>query len=58
MRIIKNGRLKRQEWVFKCEDCGCKFIADENDCNADRDGDYVECPTCGAFIDWSLGKEQ
>ena len=56
MKIIKPGRLTPPHLIFKCSECQCQFMADENDRNLDpRDGDFVICPTCGYTIDWSLG---
>ena len=54
MKMIKKGKAPAT-WLFRCEDCGCEFLANESDREYDRDGDYVECPTCAGFIDWTLG---
>lgn len=58
MKILKKGKVKFAAWLFICEECGCKFLANESDREYDRDGDYVKCPTCKAFIDWTQGEEQ
>lgn len=59
MKILKKGRKKpTTEWFFRCEKCGCEFLANESDREYDRDGDYVKCPTCKGFIDWTLGVER
>ena len=56
MYILKEGKIPVEEYKFSCKRCGCEFMANHTDKNIDqRDGDYVICPTCDAWIDWSLG---
>lgn len=57
MRIIKEGTIDKREYKFECFLCNCEFAADKNDKHVDqRDGDYVICPCCNAWIDWRMGK--
>ena len=37
--------------INKCSKCGCGFTFTKDDVERDRDGRYVTCPNCGAFID-------
>ena len=37
--------------INKCSKCGCGFTFTKDDIESDRDGRYVTCPNCGAFID-------
>ena len=37
--------------INKCSKCGCGFTFTKDDIERDRDGRYVTCPNCGAFID-------
>lgn len=51
MRIIKEGKFPPDERKQKCSDCGCVFMYERADIHCDqRDGDFVICPTCGAYI--------
>lgn len=51
MKIIKKGKIRKEEWRGSCLDCHCEFMYDRNDIKIDqREGDYVVCPTCGKFI--------
>lgn len=57
MRTIKEGTIYEKEYKFECGRCNCEFAADKNDRHLDpRDGDYVICPCCNAWIDWRMGK--
>lgn len=57
MRVIKEGTIDKREYKFECGRCNCEFAADKNDRHVDqRDGDYVICPCCHAWIDWRMGK--
>jgi DNA-directed RNA polymerase subunit RPC12/RpoP len=58
MKIVKFGIIKYPERSFKCPECSCIFIANENDRKSDLAGSYVPCPSCGIFIDWRLGKKK
>ena len=53
MKIIRKGKQKKEEFTFVCG-CDCKFLAEESDRKYDRDGDYVICPCCHSWIDWTL----
>lgn len=37
--------------INRCPKCGCGFTFTKDDIERDRDGRYVTCPNCGAFID-------
>lgn len=51
MRIIEEGKLPSKEKEMKCDNCGCVFMYDRSDIKSDqREGDWVECPTCKKFI--------
>ena len=55
MKIIRKGKPKKDEFTFVCKECDCKFIAEDSDRQIDtRDGDYVICPCCHSWIDWTL----
>lgn len=59
MEIIKKGTLANRNEVrfFTCPNCGCEFIANSiDDLKTDRDGDYVNCPTCHFFLAWQKGR--
>lgn len=50
MEIIKKGNLKK--YYFKCEECGCEFIADETEteeaerCDYNNNSAHMICPCC------------
>lgn len=51
MKIIKKGKIRKEEWRGLCLDCHCEFIYDGDDIKIDqREGDYIVCPTCGKYI--------
>lgn len=50
MRIIKVGKNKPKEVEKKCYKCKTKFAYTSSDIQIDRDGSYVNCPNCNAFI--------
>lgn len=51
MKILKKGEIKPKETKRTCSKCKTKFTFTSEDVQPDwRDGDYVKCPTCGAFI--------
>lgn len=55
MKIIKKGEIKEKEVKETCYKCKSKFIYTPSDVEMDnRDGDYVKCPCCGAFISSKL----
>ena len=51
MRIIKEGRLPTGEIEKTCHVCKTVFAYESADVERDRDGHYVECPFCKAFVD-------
>ena len=56
MRIIKKGKVPKEEWQTTCKKCGCIFAFDRKDIHYDqRDGDWVICPTCNEYIGIKLG---
>lgn len=51
MRIIKEGKKPLTEKEKTCHRCGCVFAYEKRDIHSDqRDGDWVYCPTCKAYI--------
>ena len=51
MKIIKLGKVKGNQIVETCHKCDTKFSYTKDDVKRDtRDGDYVNCPHCNAFI--------
>lgn len=51
MKIIKAGNIKPKEVKETCHKCKTKFSYTSADVQPDwRDGDYVQCPICKAFI--------
>lgn len=51
MKVIKEGNNNPKETKKKCSKCKTVFTFTEQDIKPDwRDGDYVNCPTCGNFI--------
>lgn len=51
MRIIKLGSNKEKETITTCYKCKTKFAYKRCDVKSDaRDGNYVNCPECQAFI--------
>lgn len=51
MKIIKVGSIKPKETKKTCGCCKTKFSFTSEDIKPDiRDGNYVHCPVCGAFI--------
>lgn len=52
MKIIKKGKLPKEEKRMTCSYCGCVFEYNRSDVHTDqREGDWVECPTCGRCLD-------
>ena len=41
MKILKKGKAPAT-WLFRCEDCGCEFLANESDREYDREGDSLD----------------
>ena len=59
MRIIKKGKVPREEWQITCKKCGCIFAFERRDIQSDRrDGDFVICPTCNEYIGIKLGYDE
>ena len=57
MKIIKKGtRIFDKKCRHTCGRCGCVFEFDDCDLKMDRDGKYVICPFCGAFISVTVAK--
>ena len=57
MRIIKEGKIPFPIKIFKCFHCECEFEIDKYDIQYEpREGAYVICPCCKAWIDLSRGK--
>ena len=51
MKIIKKGNTEPKAIKEKCGKCKTVFEYTNADVKPDfRDGDYVECPVCGALI--------
>ena len=51
MKIIKRGKLKIDEVVHHCRKCDTAFSYSRKDEIIDnREGNYILCPLCGAFI--------
>jgi len=53
MKIVTLGKkVKEEDKEHKksCNGCGCKFTYTQTDVKHDRDGYYVHCPQCNAFI--------
>lgn len=50
MRIIKRGEEDKKETEITCHRCKTIFAYVTRDTKADRDGYYVECPLCDAFV--------
>ena len=50
MKIIKTGSNKPKETKRKCLSCKTVFTFVSTDVKYDRDGSYVNCPCCKAFI--------
>ena len=54
MKIIKIGKTKNKEKIKTCLNCKTKFSFTNDEVKSDfRDGDYVNCPNCGAFVNVS-----
>ena len=50
MRIIKEGNITPKETKKTCFKCKTKFTFFESEIECDREGRYVKCPICKAFI--------
>ncbi len=51
MRIIEKIEPVEKETKEKCGKCKTRFAYTQSDIKPDfRDGNYVVCPSCGAFI--------
>lgn len=47
MKIIEDGNERR---YFRCDKCGCKFIAERNEYVGDRSMAVSHCPCCGCGV--------
>lgn len=57
MKVLKPANMVKINpvWRYTCRTCDCRFEFDRGDRHSDqRDGDYVQCPGCKSFIDWSV----
>ncbi len=56
MKILKPGKVEQRKFV--CADCGCVFVAHENDKAYFRliENAAVRCPTCGTSRRWDCGE--
>ncbi len=50
MKIIKVGKLAPNKIIKVCSKCETEFEYLQSDVKVDKDGRYVNCPVCGAFI--------
>lgn len=50
MRVLKSGKVELREVYKTCLPCGAEFAYVPADIKADREGRYINCPCCGAFI--------
>lgn len=50
MKIVKEGKIKPEEFNKTCYKCRTQFIYKSEDVKPDRDGSYVKCPKCDAFL--------
>lgn len=50
MRIIKEGKIKKENYILNCPACGCVFEADKGDYEVRFDFNEryirVDCPYC------------
>lgn len=50
MNILKRGKIVDKETITTCYKCKTEFSYINSDTDCDRDGYYVKCPVCEAFI--------
>jgi predicted Zn finger-like uncharacterized protein len=50
MRIIEKKAYVEPEVIETCHKCHTEFAYTRADIGSDRDGSYVKCPSCAAFI--------
>jgi len=50
MKITKMGVVPTEFYKMVCNNCGCEAEYTLDEVHHDRDGSYVICPCCGAFI--------
>lgn len=56
--IVKAGnRPKLPNKLFRCERCGCEFLADIDETVLTLAGFILPCPTCKVAMNWTDGKE-
>lgn len=57
MKVIKEGAKKENEYEVECSKCDSVLHYTNGDRHSDqRDGDYIICPVCKAFIAFSVGR--
>lgn len=49
IKVIKHGTVSTEKEIACCQ-CGCIFTYSSEDTSCDRDGRYVVCPDCNAFL--------
>jgi len=50
MKIIKVGKTNTESIRLECKKCNTIFEYIGRDINQDREGKYIICPVCKAFI--------
>jgi DNA-directed RNA polymerase subunit RPC12/RpoP len=50
MRVIEQKQAPVKETRKTCHKCKTKLAYTADDVKQDRDGKYIECPSCAAFI--------
>lgn len=50
IKIIKVGEIENKDIIRICYKCKTKFSYNINDVKPNRDGMYVSCPHCTAFL--------
>ena len=58
-RVIKRGEPPQEyRYEYTCGTCKSVIEFDRSDVHSDqREGDYVKCPVCSAYIAWQAVKE-
>ena len=53
--ILKQGKIKVNKAKYTCSRCDTVAEFESSDVRHDqRDGSYVKCPLCGAYIDETI----
>lgn len=50
MKIIKVGNLESKTYNEICYKCNSELQYEQKDIQSDRDGKYIVCPVCKAYI--------